>query len=473
MNRTRGPVSVGDGPASSTALSTAADMVTASCVVSTFALAASLPVVWVLRKHWARFVCYSCCHSPFRIQRPPRATESDIVLSILLMLQTADLWFAVGFLLSPLNRAGSYGATWICPLQGALLQFAGPSAMLFSACLSIELFIVIRGMMGGRKNGGIITRSLSLGRARRPTITAPDQLGRWDTTVNARFRLLCYSVGTLTVSGSFVLLDLVLDGFGPLRSNPNAGGVWCWVKDVADNDNSNAQFAFISYYGVAFSAILVVLCFYMLVLVKICRRVRETQYAVNETDSAKSLMRVLWKTICRVGIYPFFLVIVLLPGTIHRLPSILNIDLAPSSPAMDVLHAVTMPLLGLIDAVVLGAANNHVRERIFRCIKCQPEIDERDSNRWRSRSDAAHQSLNTLDVVLEAHDRVAQGNGNGVAQYGEAEQAGDAWRDDGDLALVETLRWSDEEEYDGPDYGSLEESAAQMMDRSLLGASKQ
>ena len=61
---------------------------------------------------------------------------------------------------------------------------------------------------------------------------------------------------------------------------------------------------------------------------------------------------------------------------------------------------------------------------------------------------------------------MAQGNGNGVAQYGEAEQAEDAWRDDGDVALVETLRWSDEEEYDGPDYGSLEESAAQMMDRS-------
>jgi hypothetical protein len=449
-------------------------MVTASCVVSAFALVASLPVVWVLRKHWARFVCYACCHSPFRIQKPPRATESDIVLSILLMLQTADLWFAVGFLLSPLNHAGSYGATWVCPLQGVLLQFAGPSAMLFSACLSIELFIVIRGMMGGRRTGAILTRSLSLGRVRRPTITAPDQLGRWDTTVNARFRLTCYSVGTMTVSGSFVLLDLVFDGFGPLRSNSDAAGAWCWVKDAADKGNADAQFAFISYYGVAFVAILVVVFFYMLVLVKICRRVRETQHATSGSEGAKNLMRVLWKTVCRVGVYPIFLVVVLLPGTIHRLPSILNLDLPSTSPGMNILHAITMPLLGLIDALVLAAANTHVRKRIYRCVKCRPEIDEQEKTRWRSRSNAANQSLDTLDMALEAHDAVAgdaRGGGGGVVQFGEDSGEKDAWRENGELALVETLRWSDEEDYDGPDYGSLEESAAQL-NSNLLGGNQ-
>eukprot|EP00946_MAST-07B_sp_MAST-7B-sp1_P001287 g1287.t1 len=285
------------------ASSTAADMVTASCVVSAVALAASLPIIFVLRKHWVRFVCYSCCHSPFRVKKPPRVTESDVVLSILLMLQSSDMMFAIGFLLSPINHAGSNDATWVCPMQGALLQFAGPSAMLFSACLSIEMFIVIRGMMGG-KSSGLMSWSIKQSRARRPTITARDQLNRWDTTVNARRRLNCYSIGSLLISGVFVLLDLIFDGFGPLRSNTEAAGPWCWVKDAGEKDNDDAQFAFISFYGIAFASIAVIVFFYMLVLLKIFRRMRETRLAadVSGSSATSGLMRLLWKTICRLTI---------------------------------------------------------------------------------------------------------------------------------------------------------------------------
>ena len=461
--------STGSGSVSSrAAASTAAAMVTASCVVSALALVASLPVVWVLRKHWRRFVCYSCRHSPFQIKKPPKVTESDIVLSLLLLLQSTDLAFAVGFLLSPLNHAGSQGATWICPLQGALLQFSGPAAMLFSACLSIELYIVIRGIMGGR----VIRRDNNLHSSLNSTL--PDQLGRWDTTVNARGRLNFYSIGTLTISGMFVLLDLIFDGFGPLRSNADADSVWCWVKDAADEDNEYAQFAFISYYGIAFFSIIVVISFYMLVIIKVCRRMRESY----RSGSAKGLMRLLWKTVCRVGIYPVFLVIVLLPGTIHRLPAILNMKMWKSSPTMDILHAATMPLLGLIDALVLGAANTHVRKRIFRCIKCQPEIDEQEKTRWRSLSEATNRSvLDSLDTALEQHDEMATGEANtriggDISSIGGG-VGGDndgAWQkeEDCDVVLVETLRWSDDEDYDGPDYGSLQDSAQQLIDLRLL-----
>ena len=120
--------------------------------------------------------------------------------------------------------------------------------------------------------------SIKQSRARRPTITARDQLNRWDTTVNARRRLNCYSIGSLLISGVFVLLDLIFDGFGPLRSNTEAAGPWCWVKDAGEKDNDDAQFAFISFYGIAFASIAVIVFFYMLVLLKICRRMRETRW---------------------------------------------------------------------------------------------------------------------------------------------------------------------------------------------------
>ena len=93
------------------------------------------------------------------------------------------------------------------------------------------------------------------------------------------------------------------------------------MKDAGEKDNDDAQFAFISFYGIAFASIAVIVFFYMLVLLKICRRMRETRLAadVSGSSATSGLMRLLWKTICRVGIYPIFLVITLLPGTIHRL----------------------------------------------------------------------------------------------------------------------------------------------------------
>ena len=47
---------------------------------------------------------------------------------------------------------------------------------------------------------------------------------------------------------------------------------------------------------------------------------------------------------------------------------------------------------------------------------------------------------------------------------------GNNWHEDGESALIETLRWSDDDEDVEPlEYGSLEESAAALMDRGLLG----
>ena len=124
-----------------------------SVVVSVPAFLASIIICWVLRHHWKSFVCRKCCQNPCRpvLKAIPIATQSDIVLSILLCLQTSDCLFALGFLLSPLNDN-----SFICTLQGLLLQLSGPCAMLFSMCLSIELWIVIRSMLhsSGRGGGG-------------------------------------------------------------------------------------------------------------------------------------------------------------------------------------------------------------------------------------------------------------------------------------------------------------------------------
>ena len=138
-------------PSSAAAIHEASVGTAISVVVSVPAFLASLVICWVLRHHWKSFVCRQCCRNPCRpvLKAVPVATQSDIVLSILLCLQTSDCFFALGFLLSPLNDN-----SFICTLQGVLLQLSGPCAMLFSMCLSIELWIVIRSMLHSSGRGG-------------------------------------------------------------------------------------------------------------------------------------------------------------------------------------------------------------------------------------------------------------------------------------------------------------------------------
>ena len=172
-------------------------MSTISIVVSIPALLASLPVCWVLRRHWRAFVCHRCCYNPFlRKLIPPEPTESDIVLSLILLLQTSDLFFAIGFLLTPINDLA-----FICTLQGALLQLSGPCAMLFSMCLSIELFIVIKSMLKGKSPSS-----------------------------NGRIRLMNYCFVSVFCSSSFLIADAIFDGFGRKDATDAKDVAWCWVR---------------------------------------------------------------------------------------------------------------------------------------------------------------------------------------------------------------------------------------------------
>ena len=147
--------------------------------------------------YWRAFVCHRCCYNPFLSKLiPPEPTESDIVLSLILLLQTSDLFFAIGFLLTPINDLA-----FICTLQGALLQLSGPCAMLFSMCLSIELFIVIKSMLKGKSPSS-----------------------------NGRIRLMNYCFVSVFCSSSFLIADAIFDGFGRKDATDAKDVAWCWVR---------------------------------------------------------------------------------------------------------------------------------------------------------------------------------------------------------------------------------------------------
>ena len=306
-----------------------------SFYVAILSFLASIPVVFVLRSHYYDFVCHSCCRRCRRCRRDLPAdrrelTEPDIILSIILCLQSSDLVFAFGHLLTPVNDPQT-----ICTLQGLILQLAGPLSMLFSACLSFELNIVIKSILRGESS-----------------------------TTNGRRRLLLYCLSSCIISIAFLIADSIDNHFGR-PSNTNTKEIaWCWVRNQDD-------LSFASFYGVAFCVYVAVFINYALVCGQILRKVNQITH--------EGIRSSLWKTVRKVGLYPFLMLVTFLPGLIHRFPTVLG---QPESNTVDVsarqnkttllyFHAATQPLLGLVDATIVASGNRHVRKKLWLCMRCQ------------------------------------------------------------------------------------------------------
>jgi hypothetical protein len=333
--------------------------------VSIPAFLCSLPVIWVLRLHCKSFVCQKCCYNPFRPGRqPPIPTESDVVLSIILCLQFSDMMFALGFLLTPLNDTNV-----ICTLQGIILQLFGPCSMILSMCLSFELLIVIRSILHNRT-----------------------------TYITGLHRLYVYCSLSTIVSIFFLIADDISNGYGRDDTTDPQEIAWCWVK-------TQDSFSFFSYYGVATIVFFIVFICYSLVLYEIIHKIKN----LNNTDTNERMIQSLWRTFAKVGVYPILMLITLLPGLIHRLPSLFGKHV--KSNAIDVynettmkyLHAGTMPLLGLIDAIILASGNNHVRNRLVGCVKCQRNDTKSDRKEWKRRRSSGV-SRRVLDEAFSKDD---------------------------------------------------------------------
>ena len=122
-----------------------------------------------------------------------------------------------------------------------------------------------------------------------------------------------------------------------------------------------------------------------------------------------------------------------------------------------------------------------MRVRLLNCLRCRPELDEREQTKWRTRSSFAQASLDRLDDYLVHEDgddarsvgsaeRPDRGDGEGGrhgglnidARGGNINARGGArlrqrseYSDypDEERALIETLRWSDDEtEHEFGDY---------------------
>jgi hypothetical protein len=109
--------------------------------------------------------------------------------------------------------------------------------MLFSMCLSIELWIVIRSMLHPT--------------SRRDVQTSEDK-GR-------RRRLDIYIAVSLFMSVFFTVADGIATGYGRKEGESSQEISWCWVEKMDTVD-------FISFYGVAATVLVVVVVCYSLVL---------------------------------------------------------------------------------------------------------------------------------------------------------------------------------------------------------------
>lgn len=234
----------------------------------------SLPVIYVLRSYFYYFVCYSCCHCCCCCERnssslkPPHnrrfrksATQPDIILSIILCLQTSDLIYALGYMMSPLNETD-----WVCVLQGIILQLSSTIVMIFSACLSVELWIVIKAILDGKSSAK-----------------------------NGRQRLFIYCISACVLSLVFLICDAIVVGFGRATKYDS----WCWTK------SDNNTFSFLSYYGVAICVLVVIVVDYGMVAYTILRKIG--------TITHSGIRATLWRTFFKVGVYPIFLVIIFVP----------------------------------------------------------------------------------------------------------------------------------------------------------------
>ena len=300
---------------------------------------ASIPVVYVLRHHWKYYICFTCrrhtahmahtelphptpnntgsssvtseqvagthvtpnCHlSCCGSNRAAPTTTSDVVLSIILCLQTSDLIFAFGYLLNPFNVNN-----YVCMVQGILLQFSATCSMLFSMCLSFELLSVIKGILQG-------------------STASSAQTGRG--------RLLIYSLLAVVVSIAFLIGDFCVSGFGRSRASNPKMIAWCWVKTEGD-------FSFLSFYGVAICVNVAVIVCYGLVLYEILMKYKDIQHV--------GIRKSLRKSFLKVGVYPILLLFTLLPGLIHRLPSLSdhhesNVEYIRAKSTIKYWHAATM-----------------------------------------------------------------------------------------------------------------------------------
>ena len=233
---------------------------------------ASLPVVYVLRGHWKSNVCYFCCRTrrnAVDLQVDLPATQPDIILSIILCLQTCDLFAASAYLLNFVNDS-----TFVCAAQGALAQTGTQTAIMFSMCLSIELWIVLKSILEGSSSAK-----------------------------NGVVRLFRYCLLSCFISLGFVLGNAMSYGFGRKATANPREIAWCWLND-------EGTLSFVSIWGVGICACVVVFIFYGLVVHTLLRQITSiTHPGIRAT--------LVWSFV-KVGVYPILMTLTLVPGLIHR-----------------------------------------------------------------------------------------------------------------------------------------------------------
>nr|XP_006816465.1 PREDICTED: cyclic AMP receptor-like protein A-like isoform X2 [Saccoglossus kowalevskii] len=146
------------------------------------------------------------------------------------------------------------------------------------------------------------------------------------------YHVICWGLSLL-----ISLLPFIGDHYGP-------AGAWCWI-----NGENDTTWRFVIWYGPLFVIIFLMFCIYLYIIIHVNRKVKAWEGTYDpETERSKQLLK---EEIKPLLVYPFIYLIISIFPLINRIQNAISHD--PIF-AFVLLHALTSPLQGAINAIVYG-----------------------------------------------------------------------------------------------------------------------
>ncbi|XP_038050471.1 cyclic AMP receptor-like protein A isoform X2 [Patiria miniata] len=218
------------------------------------------------------------------------------VQRLILYLTIAAFFDSTAYLMANVQPDGP-----LCDFEAFWLSFWDWAVLLWVTCLTINLFLITVKMI------------------------------RTD-----RYEIL-YHIVCWTVALAISLLPLIGDNYGP-------AGAWCWIKE------ESTAWRFFTWYGPLFIIIIAMFIMYSYIIFILNKKVKSWQ-GTYEPEIERN-RQILKAEIRPLQAYPFIYLALSVFPLINRIQNAAN----PGHPifALVILHALTSPLQGLVNAVVYG-----------------------------------------------------------------------------------------------------------------------
>ncbi|XP_022093839.1 cyclic AMP receptor-like protein A isoform X1 [Acanthaster planci] len=218
------------------------------------------------------------------------------VQRLILYLTIAAFFDSTAYLMANVQPDGP-----LCDFEAFWLSFWDWAVLLWVTCLTVNLFLITVKMI---------------------------RMDRYEILYHA----ICWTVA-LVIS----LLPLIGDNYGP-------AGAWCWIKE------ESTAWRFFTWYGPLFIIIIAMFILYSYIIFILNKKVKSWQ-GTYEPEIERN-RQILKAEIRPLQAYPFIYLALSVFPLINRIQNAAN----PGNPifALVILHALTSPLQGLVNAVVYG-----------------------------------------------------------------------------------------------------------------------